>query len=393
MTRWAILTGEYPPQYGGVSDYTRLIATGLAAAGDTVTVYAPPVRTESSDLRETCDAGVSVVRLPDHFGPRGLITLDRSLRSGRRPNRILLQYVPHAYGFKAMNLPFAAWIRRRAWRLAPVWVMFHEVAFPWEHGQSVKHQILGSVTALMAKWIAGAAERIFVSIPGWQLRLQRVARVNERIFWLPIPSTLPTPSSPVIAEHLRERLHIPFDAPLIGHFGTYGESITQMLTPLLGELLRRQPTCHCLLMGRTGDRYAETFHGQDSRIHATGSLPAADLSECLLACDVLLQPYPDGISCRRTSAMAALALGRPLVSNTGALSEPLWQDGGAVALGPVERPVEFVSLVEELLADQRRREELGERARRLYQERFSLEQTIDVLLGKRDAMPFPAETQ
>ena len=39
-TRWAILTGEYPPQFGGVSDYTRNVATGLVAAGDVVTVYA-----------------------------------------------------------------------------------------------------------------------------------------------------------------------------------------------------------------------------------------------------------------------------------------------------------------------------------------------------------------
>ena len=40
--RWAVLTGEYPPQSGGVSDYTRLVAKGLAAAGDQVVVYAPP---------------------------------------------------------------------------------------------------------------------------------------------------------------------------------------------------------------------------------------------------------------------------------------------------------------------------------------------------------------
>ena len=29
MTHWAILTGEYPPQPGGVSDYTRLVARGI----------------------------------------------------------------------------------------------------------------------------------------------------------------------------------------------------------------------------------------------------------------------------------------------------------------------------------------------------------------------------
>ena len=31
---WHILTGEYPPECGGVGHYTRLVARGLAAAGD-----------------------------------------------------------------------------------------------------------------------------------------------------------------------------------------------------------------------------------------------------------------------------------------------------------------------------------------------------------------------
>jgi hypothetical protein len=35
-----------------------------------------------------------------------LLSLDRALTRSR-PDRILIQYVPHAYGWKAMNLPFA----------------------------------------------------------------------------------------------------------------------------------------------------------------------------------------------------------------------------------------------------------------------------------------------
>ena len=42
--QWHILTGEYPPQPGGVSDYSRMVAHGLAAAGDEVVVWAPSPR-------------------------------------------------------------------------------------------------------------------------------------------------------------------------------------------------------------------------------------------------------------------------------------------------------------------------------------------------------------
>jgi hypothetical protein len=36
-----IITPEYPPQPGGVSDYTAQVATGLAEAGDEVQVWCP----------------------------------------------------------------------------------------------------------------------------------------------------------------------------------------------------------------------------------------------------------------------------------------------------------------------------------------------------------------
>ena len=103
-----IITGEYPPQSGGVADYTRLVARGLAAAGDEVHVWAPAVPGPEPD-----DPGVTVHRLPGRFGPQGLAALDAGLRRLPGPARILVQYVPHAFGWKAMNVPFCLWLRAR----------------------------------------------------------------------------------------------------------------------------------------------------------------------------------------------------------------------------------------------------------------------------------------
>ena len=75
-----ILTGEYPPQSGGVSDYTRLVVEGLAAVGDEVAVYARP----QAIGPETATPGVQVFRLPDRFGLRG---------HGWRPDCLRIQNV------------------------------------------------------------------------------------------------------------------------------------------------------------------------------------------------------------------------------------------------------------------------------------------------------------
>src|SRR5690606_13687540 len=40
-SRWHLITGEFPPAPGGVSDYTAAVALGLAAAGDAGDVWCP----------------------------------------------------------------------------------------------------------------------------------------------------------------------------------------------------------------------------------------------------------------------------------------------------------------------------------------------------------------
>ena len=249
MIRWAILTGEYPPQPGGVSDYTRLVAEGLAAAGDEVAVYAPP-----QDLGpDSAPPGVRVRRLPDRFGLRGLRWLDRELARDR-PDRILIQYVPHAFGLKAMNLPFAAWVAVRARRVAPVWVMFHEVAFPFVR-RPLRHNLLAVVNRVMAWAIAGAADRVLVSIPGWGQLLSQICPRARLAEWLPVPCNVATTADPGAVAAARSR-HAPDPAaPLVGHFGTFGRLITDLLEPAVVGLLRTNPRARVLFIGRGSERY------------------------------------------------------------------------------------------------------------------------------------------
>ena len=384
--RWAILTGEYPPQSGGVSDYTRLVAEGLAAVGDEVAVYAPP----QGIGPDSAPPGVRVRRLPDRFGLRGLRWLDRELARDR-PDRILIQYVPHAFGLKAMNLPFAAWVAARARRVAPIWVMFHEVAFPFVR-RPLRHNVLAIVNRVMARAIAGAADRVLVSIPSWGQLLSHICPRARPAEWLPVPCNVATAADPGLVATARFRYAPDPAAPLVGHFGTFGRLITDLLEPAVVGLLRTDPRARILLIGRGSERYHTQIGAAHpdlaGRVAGTGELPPAGVAAHLRACDLLLQPYPDGVSSRRGSVMAGLANRVPVVTNLGILSESLWAASSGVAVVRGPDPAALAAAAIEILAlSPENRLTLGARGAELYFSEFSLERTIERLL---DSEPAPA---
>ena len=371
---WQIVTGEYPPQTGGVSDYTRLVARGLADAGDRVDVWAPP----SGGGDDPRDPGVVVHRLPDRFGPWSLARLGQFLDARPRPRRLLVQYVPHAFGWKAANLPFCLWLRSR--RRDGVWVMFHEVAFASEPGQRAAHRALGAVTRRMAKLVARSAERTFVAIPAWRPMLESIVGAKVDAGWLPIPSGIPVVADPDAVRALRASYA--GRSALVGHFGTYGDLIAPMLEAVVPALLSTAD-CRLLLLGHGSAAaraaLAARLPALAERIAAAGSLSSADVSRHLQACDVMLQPYPDGVSSRRTSAMAALSHGRALVTTAGALTEPIWSERAAAALVPAGDSTALAAAAARLVGDSAARTELAARGAHVYDERFDLRHTIAAL--------------
>jgi glycosyltransferase involved in cell wall biosynthesis len=373
MSSWHILTGEYPPQAGGVSDYTRLVARSLALAGDRVTVWCPPCASVAST-----DPGVEVRRLPDHFGHRSLPVLQAGLTRSAPDDCLLVQYVPHAFGWKAMNVPFCLWLSLH--RPQPLWVMFHEVAFPVAPGQRWKHNLLGRVTRCMAALLARRAERLFVSIPAWEATLRSLTPSRCPVTWLPVPSNIPLETPAAEVARVRATLMARGATEVVGHFGTFGEPIAALLAGVLPPLLANRPGRVALLVGRGGPRFAQELESRHpalgGRLVATGALPAEQIAPHLAACDVLAQPFPDGVSSRRTSLMAGLALGLPTVTHAGPLSEPLWRDSAAVELVQAGEVNGFAARVEALLAMPSQRAQLAQKARRLYQDCFSLDRTI-----------------
>lgn len=382
MTRtWHIFTGEYPPQPGGVSDYTAQLAGGLAAAGDAIQVWAPACTGHTPDL-----AGVTVHRLRDHFSLRDLRRLGRALNEFPPPRRLLVQWVPHGFGWKSMNVPFCFWLLKRSvHRRDRIELMIHEAFVRFE--RSWKQRAAATVHRLMVVLLLRAATRVWHAIPLHESLLRPYTFGRDVPFtWLPIPSNIPVIDDAGGVAALRTRL-APRGEPIVGHFGTYGQLVAGILRPALIGVLRGAPTGTALLLGRGSDEFRKhlvtEYAELASRVVAPGQLESGDLSRYLHVCDVMLQPYADGISCRRTSAMAGLAHGRPVVTTSGAATEAFWAESGAAVIVPRDSALELIDATIRLLADEKRRQIVGAAAATLYHERFRLERIVAALRANR----------
>jgi glycosyltransferase involved in cell wall biosynthesis len=362
------LTPEYPPAKGGVADYTRLLARAVAEREGTVHVWAP--RVSGPDV---VDESVVVHRVRG-FDPRSLEGIGAELRAMPQPRRLFLQYVPTAFGFRGMNVPLVRWLQTRPEEL---WIQFHEVALGWRFWRKPHLHLVHVVELWMAAALAKRAARIFVSIEAWKRRLGRHA---ERAVWLPIPSNLPVRADAVDLERAKTSLG---GSTCIAHFGTYSPMVRADLEPAIRAIARNRDDVQFLLLGRgAGACTAALALGQ--RVVTREDLPSSEIAALLKASTLALQPFPDGISARRTSAMAPLALGVPVVTTHGFLSDAVWSQG-AVALAPAGQPLELARLCTALVDDAGERRALGERGARLYRDCFSLERALETVLSCRDA--------
>jgi len=344
------------------------------AAGDQVEVWAPPCYEEIN-----ADQGIRVHRLPDHFGGRSIAAMQRGLRLSPE-TRVLVQFVPHAYGWKAMNLPLCVWLAARYRKYLSV--TFHEVSYPIGKGQSLRHNLLGVITRMMALTLARSAGDIIVATPAWEQLLGRSIAREGKIQWIPVPSNIPVVTDLAGVNAIRSRF-APSGRPLLGHFGTYGALVADSLMQIFPMVLSESRELPLLLLGRGSEAFRERLVREHpwtaSRTYAFGGLSPGDLSRHIAACDLFVQYYPDGVSCKRGSLMAVLAHGRSVVTTFGPMTESIWRESKAVAMAPADEPAKLVRLVVELADDEVQRRQFESAANVLYDERFDIRHTISAL--------------
>jgi glycosyltransferase involved in cell wall biosynthesis len=373
-TTWHIVTGEYPPDAGGVSDYTASVAQALAAAGDRVHIW-------TSGTSGTTDEPIPVHRVFGSFGARDLARGGGLLDAHRGHGRVLVQWVPHAFGRRGVNLRFPIWLHARSARRSdPIDVMLHEPFMPF--GGSLTRQAAAAAQRFMTATVLRAATRVFVGTPAWIDKCRSFVR-QVPFQWTPIPSGVPVAANAMDVTALRRRLQLPDGAPLIGCFGRAGVFQEVVLDELGRALLAGGGHARMLLIGlgsdATSTRLIERRPALGRLVQATGTANHDVVSAALGACDVMVQPYAAGICARHSGAAAILAHARPMVTNRGPFTEPLWSDSRAVMLSPSGEPASIAATVLRLLEDGVERERLSHAARDLYDARFDVRHTVEAL--------------
>lgn len=318
-----------------MSDYSGQVVTGFQKAGQ--------------DIRVWCDEF-------EGFTSAGLRAVGKQLDACPEPRRLLVQWVPHGYGRRSMNVEFCRWL---ATRKEEIDLMVHEPGLGFGEG-GVKHNIVAAVHRVMTAILMRRADRVWVSTGAWEARLRPYAFGRSvPIEWLPVPTNIP-----VIKQ-------LPNADYAVGYFGQYDRQSIAMLMQVLEETPES-----IFLMGRGSERVP--LH---SRTIVGGEMDPYRFSRAIASCQVMCHLYTDGVSGRRSTAMASLAHGKAIATVEGRFTEPVWKESGALKLSPVGNAAGLAGNIAALLRDHAERQRLGLAAAEFYRDRFSLERTVSRLLA------------
>ncbi len=372
-----LITCEYPPAMGGVSEHSRVVAEAAVAAGFDVQVW-------------TSAAGDPAPRVEVHPTLRGFTRAafartEASLNAWPSPRRLIVQWVPHGYSRKGLNVAFAHWIGRRARAGDTIDVIVHE-PFVDFFGGSWRQPFAALIQRYMTWTIMRAAARVWLTIPGWERRMRFYGGEKLRgARTLPVPGTIPPVRDRTAVATVRHRL-LKGRSRLVGYFGEGGRYAFDAIRTTATELAQRDTALVCI--GRGSDAMSEELQAAVDRmptaVTGTGPLDRDQVSLHLQACDALVQPYPDGVSGRRTTTVSALQHGVPVATTIGWLSEEFWKHTDAVEGVPAHEPTALASAVLRLL-EPGRNQAARCGALALYRERFDPARTMSALLAGVDS--------
>jgi glycosyltransferase involved in cell wall biosynthesis len=358
--RIALLSAEYPPQPGGVGDYTRRLALALAARGHDLHVLTGQ---SNAAPAEQITLRASIGGWNWRCWPDTIAALEQA-----RPHVLHIQYQTGAYGMHpAINL--LPWRLRALPRRPAVVVTFHDLLEPYLFPKA------GPARRWITQRLARDADAVVVTNAADAATLR--ARGLDPIT-IPIGSNIPVaPPGGYERAAWRSALGVAPHEVLVAYFGLLSPAKgVDLLLAALGPLADQIPLRLLLIGGSASapqDRaYAAALQARlrqpplSERIIQTGHVDEATVSAHLLASDIVALPFRGGASFRSGSLLAALSHGAATLTTTPAAptEEPRLIHEQHALLAPAEPPA-LAAALRRLAADADLRARLGSGARAL----------------------------
>lgn len=126
-------------------------------------------------------------------------------------------------------------------------------------------------------------------------------------------------------------------------------------------------------------RRLATALGVEDRVVLAGRVPNEELPDYYAACDVFVLPSVSRLEAFGIVALEAMASGKPVVVSDIPGVREVIADGSEGLLADAVNPEALAEKIRALLANDRVRREMGDRARRAVEERFSLPKVVDAI--------------
>jgi len=180
--------------------------------------------------------------------------------------------------------------------------------------------LTGAPQRLQLAALGRGASHIYTPVPGFVPMIRRYAGANAPVTVAPVGASVPI-AAPSARSGARARLGLTDDQVAIGVFSPGAAGFALPWLAVAAARLAGEPRVTWVLFGSGS---ARRLPGMPSggNVIVLGEADATVIGETMRAVDIAAQPYVDGLTLRRTSAMLALASGVATVSSSGPLFDP-----------------------------------------------------------------------
>lgn len=387
--RLAILSPSLPPEVCGVGDYSAQVIKEFVHAGHEVCVWTCHPKALEGNTPLEGFPNLKLFLSPRPWGVSTFLRLLWDLRSLKAqkqwmPDAFLVQYTPYTFAPKTCGvhpgLPLFVFLLRLLYRI-PVILVAHELHYPFL--MTLQGICLGPAHYLQWIGLLFAATHVVFTYETPCLKYRKIFWWKQkRLTWIPVGTNI-LPNAEVSELDLYSidpwLASIPKDQVVLLHFGRgHPTNLLSYTFRVLREAQKKwgKNRVSLFFIGVSQDKINEElkkFEYRDiqSQTFGLGFLSERQASLWISRANLLLAPFLDGVSTRRTSVMAAFAHAKPVTTTFNWSTNPSIPWSQFCVIMAAEDEEKYVNDTLQLLSNPERAKKLGLAGKQYFDACFS----------------------